>query len=212
MKKLVSVAALLVLISASIFASPVSTEVITGQKETVNEVDLFADVQTTASTRQEDLSVIQQSNEKRFSFDGEFHFGGEIKSSAALAFGILLYNRGEWNIRSHTSVGSYTLLNNESFPFLLYITEKITFGGWRLNSIGIGRPYTSIEGGICLYENQSKNLFSTPIGYKYGFSIGTDINIIKDMALYTEIGIVYHFVENNYRTDYIFTSGFRFFF
>ncbi|MDR2942722.1 MAG: hypothetical protein LBV17_09055 [Treponema sp.] len=53
MKKITSVAVILVLISTSVFASPVSAEIKTEQKETVNEVDLFAYVQATALTGQE---------------------------------------------------------------------------------------------------------------------------------------------------------------
>jgi hypothetical protein len=210
MKKLVSVAALLVIISASIFASPVSTEVITGQKEIVNEVDLFADVQTTASTRQEDLSVIQQNNERKISGDAGYNFGSEIKNGAKIAFGVLLYNKGFWNIRSHTGVSAYTLPIDEVSTSILNMTEKITLTS--MNDIGIGKPYTYFDGGVCFYANQSKEeLFSTSLGYIFGMGTGIEIDVAEKMAWYSEFGIVYHFMEDTHFST-VFTTGFRFYY
>jgi hypothetical protein len=159
---------------------------------------------------QEDKTVdLQQNNEKRFNLEGAFHFG-EIKG-ASLGFGILLYNKGTWNIRSHTYADSYTMTTDKETPSILNITEKITAVGV-MSDVGIGRPYGYIEGGICLYTNQSKeDYFSTPLWYKAGVGAGVDINVIKNTAWYCEFGLVWHFMENNSQMNQVFTTGFRFY-
>jgi len=57
MKKVTSVVVLLVLISTSVFASPVSVAAENSKKEIVSEIDLFDTVQVTALTGQEMESV-----------------------------------------------------------------------------------------------------------------------------------------------------------
>jgi hypothetical protein len=159
---------------------------------------------------QEDLAVLQQNNEKRFNVDIAFNFGSEIKNGSTIAFGVLLYGKGTWNIRSHTGVNSYTLTLPVGETNIIGITEKITYTG-SMSDIGIGRPYAYIDGGICFYGNQSKEkLFSTPLGYTYGLGGGIDINVVKKVAWYSEFGFVHHFMENNPFST-VFKTGFRYY-
>jgi len=158
---------------------------------------------------QEELTDLRQNSDKRFNVEFGFNFGGEIKNGGMIAFGILLYNKGRWNIRSHTGIDSYTLFLPTEETFIFGITEKITFTGQN-SIIGLGRPYGYVNGGICFYENQLKEkLFSNPLWYQVGFGGGVDINIVKNMALFTEFGLVFHFMENEYKWSQILTTGFR---
>jgi len=158
---------------------------------------------------QEDLTILQQNNDKKINIDAAYIFGSEIKNGGTMAFGILLYNKGRWNIRSHTGIDSYTIIMPTEETYTLGITEKITFTGQN-SIIGIGRPYGYIDGGVSFYGNKSKEkLFSTPLWYKAGFGCGADINIVKNMAWFTEFGVVYHIMENKYQWRQILTIGMR---
>jgi hypothetical protein len=161
---------------------------------------------------QEDLGTsLQHNNEKSISFEAAFHFGSEFKNGAMCAIGFPLYNNESWNIRSHSGINSYTLTNNDVSTHILSITEKITFTGL-MSNMGIGRLYTYINGSICFFENELASLFSFPLWYAFGFGVGTDIYIIKKYAWFFEFGLLFHFIENGYRSDQFFTTGIRYYF
>jgi len=79
MKKVTSVVVLLVLISTSVFAAPVTAVVENKQKEVVSEVDLFDTVQATELTGQEMKAV-----------EGEGLFGAFVGAAVGAAVGTLL--------------------------------------------------------------------------------------------------------------------------
>jgi hypothetical protein len=118
-------------------------------------------------------------------------------SGGSFEFGFLLFHNEIRDIRNHIVINSPHIHDDDGVDNeILNINEKISIGGITQN--GLFRSYGFIEGGIGFYETESKELFTTPLAYNFGFGFGLDIFIHDTTSFLIEGGINEHIVDTQW--------------
>jgi hypothetical protein len=128
---------------------------------------------------------------------GHFDFGIVIYKN-------ILYIQNNFLLRA----GGINVENTKYSVFTL--SEKLIFGRNSATPLSI---YTYLEGGIGIYGNDEKKIFTTPMAYSFGFGGGGEIASEDFGGIYVEVGYLGQKVDVQYPLGgVILQTGMRIFF